>query len=87
MNMDIMTDNNPLKWYNTNYCQSFVKEYSGEKGFLITEDGTELPCKFEARQLVNGKISFICECSIFDLDIPKYFPDQAVSKLNSILQL
>lgn len=70
-----MTEGNSLEWYQTKYCRNFIKEYSSEKGYLTTEDGTELPCKFKVGQLVNGKITFTCECSIFDLDIRRYFPD------------
>lgn len=64
-----MTDDNFLKLHKTKYYQNFVKKYSGEKGLLKTEDGTELLCKFEVGQLNNGKIVLSCSCSIYNLDI------------------
>lgn len=75
MNVCMETDNSSLKQYETKYCMNFIMKYFGEKGFLIGEDGTELPCKFEAGQLENGKIILICDCSILDLDRKNFFPE------------
>lgn len=74
-----MNYNNPLKRYNTKYWENFFIGYSGEEGLLKTEDGPELPCKFEAGQLDNGKIILTCTCSIYDLNIQKYFPELNLS--------
>lgn len=60
--------------YNS-YYRNFIKKYSGDKGVLKSIDGTELPCKFETWQLENGNIILICDCSVSDLNIPKYFPE------------
>lgn len=62
-----------LDQYKIKYCQNFVKKYSGEKGLLKAEDGTELLCKFEAGQLENGKLILICDFSVFDFQ--KCFPE------------
>lgn len=70
-----MADNNPLERYNTRYCENFFIGYSGGEGLLKTEDGIELPCKFKAGQLDNGKIILSCNCSIYNLSILGHFSE------------
>jgi hypothetical protein len=56
------------------YKRSPIERYIGE-GVLISEDGTKLPCKFEAGQLEDGFNFIVCDYSIFDLSRKEYFPN------------
>lgn len=60
------TNNNFLEQCKADYCQNFVRLHSGEEGFLKTEDGIKLPCKFEAGQFEDGEIILTCDFSVFD---------------------
>jgi hypothetical protein len=66
------TNNSFLEQCKADYCQNFVKVHSGEEGFLKTEDGKELHCKFKVGQFEDGNIILICDFSVFDLQ--KCFP-------------
>lgn len=59
MNVYLMTNNSFLEQCKAEYCQHFVAVYSGDEGFLKTEDGKELHCKFEDGQFEDGNI--ICQ--------------------------
>ena len=73
---------NSPETYNT-YQRNFIKKYIGE-GFLKSEDKIELPCKFETWQSENGEITLICNCSILDMDVPKYFPELNLEKTSPV---
>ena len=72
MNMYMTTNSSFLEQCKAEYSQNFVKVHSGDEGFLKTEDGKELPCKFEAGQFEDGEITLVCDFSEFDLQ--KCFP-------------
>lgn len=59
--------------YNANKIGLF-EIYVGE-GFLISEEGAKLPCKFDAGQLEDGTNFLVCEFSIFDFNYKEYFPN------------
>jgi hypothetical protein len=69
----MLTDEKTLLRGNS-HNRNLIEKYIG-KGFLKSEDSTELPCKFETWQSEDGEITLICNCSILKLDIPKYFPE------------
>jgi hypothetical protein len=67
-----MTNENiTLDWYERYSNRKLVKIYYGEEGYLKAIDGSVLQCKFELGQFEDGKIIFLCDFSIDDIDFQK----------------